>query len=197
MEYQIRCGLQSVNPHSFVSFSLQSLLYSLSRTYAKYIWKCTKKKTHLCGNIAWARRVSWFPQVYCQTPTHLVQRCSELWHLHHANWCVYISMWTSLCWCAELECAFKSWFEHTHCCVCVCVLERLSDPVCCSLACGYLEVSADVVSACGSGFTIFSRIESCIHLADSSTARGRSFCLLSPFWCSLTISLDFGSAWKK
>lgn len=120
MEYQIRCGLQSVNPHSFVSFSLQSLLYSLSRTYAKYIWKCTKKKTHLRGNIAWARQVSWFPQVYCQTPTHLVQRRSELWHLHHANWCVYISMWTSLCWCAELECAFKSWFEHTHCCLCVC-----------------------------------------------------------------------------
>lgn len=122
MEYQIRCGLQSVNPHFFVSFSLQSLLYSLSRTYAKYIWKCTKKpKTHLRGNIAWARRVSWFPQVYCQTPTHLVQRRSELWHLHHANWCVYISMWTSLCWCAELECAFKSWFERTHCCLCVCV----------------------------------------------------------------------------
>lgn len=74
---------------------------------------------------------------------------------------------------------------YTHSGVCVFVLERVSDPVCCALACGYLEVSADVVSACGSGFTIFCLIETCIHLTDSSTVRGRSFCLLSTFFLSV------------
>lgn len=59
----------------------------------------------------------------------------------------------------------------------VCVLERVSDPVCCALACGYLEVSADVVAACGSGFTIFCLIETCIHLADSSAVKVSVFFL--------------------
>ena len=126
----------------------------------------------------------------CKTPTQLVQllskvwHCSELWHLHHANWCVGISMWTSLCWCAEREDAFKSWRRvHKLKCVCVCVLERASDPVCCSLACGYLEVSVDVVSACRSGFNIFGLIKSWVHLADSATVGGRSFSLPSTFAC--------------
>lgn len=48
--------------------------------------------------------------VCCKTPTQLVQllsrvwKCSELWHLHHANWSSCISMWTSLCCCAMRVC---------------------------------------------------------------------------------------------
>lgn len=76
---------------------------------------------------------------------------------------------------------------HTHIGVYVHVLERVSDPVCCALACGYLEVSADVVSACGSGFTIFCLIETCIHLADSSTVRRKS--LLSTFCSPVTFKV--------
>lgn len=83
-----------------------------------------------------------------------------------------------LCAAAQWECAFKSRCSaHTSC-----VLERVSDPVFCSLACGYLEVRADVVSACGSGFTISSLIESCIHLADSQREK-----FLSPFYLFLFV----------
>lgn len=129
--------------------------------------------------------------VCCKTPTQLVQllsgvwHCSELWHLHHANWCVCISKWTSPCWCAERVCVLSSpaaRYAYWR----VCVLQRLSDPVCCSLACGYLEVSADVVSACRSGFTILSLLESCIHLADSSSVWGRGSCLPSTVCSPIT-----------
>lgn len=75
---------------------------------------------------------------------------------------------------------------YTHIGVHACVLQRVSDPVCCALACGYLEVSADMVSACGSGFTIFCLTETCINLAESFTVRERSFCLSSTFFCSFT-----------
>lgn len=76
---------------------------------------------------------------------------------------------------------------YTHFGVYVHVLERVSDPVCCALACGYLEVSADVVSACGSGFTIFCLIEICIHLVDSSTVRRKSQKFLSSFYLFLFV----------
>lgn len=150
----------------------------------------------VCGNIVWGQRVSWFPHVCCKTPTQLVQllsgvwHCSELWHLHHANWRVCISMWTSL-----LVCRTRLCFQlHTH--IRWCVLQWVSDPVCCALACGYLEVSADVVSACGSGFTIFCLMETCINLADSFTVGGRSFCLLSTFSvCSPVTLTALGNVW--
>lgn len=128
------------------------------------------------------------PPVCCKTPTQLVQLfsrvwlCSELWHLHHANWCVCISMRTSLC--VQNESVLSSpAIQYTHRCVCVCCREWVT---LCALACGYLEVSADVVSACGSGFTILCLIETCIHLADSSTVRGRSFCLFCTLFCAFT-----------
>lgn len=81
-----------------------------------------------------------------------------------------------LCWCAECGWAFKS--IHTH----VGVYCREQVTLCAvALACGFLEVRADVVSACGSGFTIFCLMETCINLADSFTVGWRT---LSYFYLS-------------
>lgn len=44
---------------------------------------------------------------------------------------------------------------HKHTCCCTHAHVAQCDPVCGALASGYLEVSGDVVSACGSGFIIF------------------------------------------
>lgn len=83
----------------------------------------------VCGNIVWGQRVSWFPHVCCKTPTQLVQllsgvwHCSELWHLHHANWRVCISMWTSLLVCRTRLCFQLHTHTHTHTLVCAAVSE--------------------------------------------------------------------------
>lgn len=45
-----------------------------------------------------------------------------------------------------------------------------------ALASGYLEVSDDVVSACGSGFILFGLTGSCINFSDSFTVGEKSFC---------------------
>ena len=62
-----------------------------------------------------------FPQRACETPTQLVQLLSTVWHrselwlLHHANWCVCISMWTSRRWRAERGWCFQiTTRAHTH-----------------------------------------------------------------------------------
>lgn len=148
--------------------------------------------------------ILFFPQRACETPTQLVQLLSRVWHrselwlLHHANWCVCISMWTSRRWRVERGWCFQIG-THTHAGVYVQVLARVSDPVCCALACGYLEVSADVVSACGSGFTIFRLIETCIHLADSSLHSRRENFFSSSFYlfCLFTTNffLEGGGIW--
>lgn len=94
-------------------------------------------------------------------------------------------MWTSL-----LVCGVRPGFSSPRAHVGVCCA-RVCDPVCCALACGYLEVSADVDSACGSGFTISCLMEPCINSADSIAVGGRSFCLPCLFWPRAT----FYSLW--
>lgn len=51
-----------------------------------------------------------------------------------------------------------------------------------ALASGYLEVSGDVVSACGSGFILFGLTGTCINFSDSFTVGEKSFCGLFCFF---------------
>lgn len=131
----------------------------------------------VCGNIVRSWRGSWFPLCAARHLHNLCNSHQEFDTVLNSDICTmliddfWISMWTSLLVVRERRALLS---PHMHVAQC--------DPVSGALASGYLEVSGDVVSACGSGFIIFGLMGTCISFADSFAGRGKSFCGLATFF---------------
>lgn len=141
----------------------------------------------MCGNIVRSQRVAWFPLCAARHLHNLCNSYQEFDTVLNSDICTMlidgvfffgISMWTSLL-VVQKNTALSSPHKHTSSCVHTHVAQ--CDPVCGALASGYLEVSRDAVSACGSGFIVSGLMGTCINLADSFAVRRKSFCGLSTF----------------
>lgn len=139
----------------------------------------------MCGNIVRSQRVSCFPLCAARHLHNLRSFHEEFDSVLNSDICAMliddfcISMWTSLL-VVRRNSALLSPLKHTRCCAHMHVAQ--CDPVCGALASGYLEVSGDVASACGSGFIVFGLMGTCINFADSVAVRGKSFCGLATFF---------------
>lgn len=140
----------------------------------------------VCGNIVRSQRVSWFPLCAARHLHNLCNSYQEFDTVLNSDICTMLIDGCCFFVFFGLACAHLCWwcrkmvrFEvHTNIHA-VDLHVGQCDPVCGALASGYLEVSGDVVSACWSGFIIFSLIRPCINLAEDFTVRGKSLCCLS------------------